>query len=188
MDSDALARHTAEQRAAMVAPSAWVRRWSHLVPPPASVLDVACGSGRHVRWFAERGCRVTGLDRDARTLEPLAGIAETVVADIENAAWPLPGRRFDAVVVTNYLWRSLAPTLVDSVADDGCLIWETFADGNQTVGRPSNPDFLLRRGELLALAAPLRIVAFEDGVLEGPTRFVQRVVAVRETAMARWRL
>jgi SAM-dependent methyltransferase len=161
------------------APSPWVQRWSHLVPAGATVLDVACGSGRHVRWFAQRGCRVTGVDRDAAALEPLRDLAETVVADIEHGPWPFTGRRFDAVVVTNYLWRALLPVVVDSVADGGVLLYETFADGNQTVGKPSNPDFLLRPGELLHAAAALRVVAYEDGFLETPPRFVQRITAVR---------
>ena len=91
--------------------SAWVRRWSHLVPPGARVLDVACGPGRHVRWFAQQGCRVTGVDRDAGAVQALAGIAEVVVADIENGPWPFAGRQFDAVLVINYLWRDLLPTL-----------------------------------------------------------------------------
>jgi SAM-dependent methyltransferase len=165
--------------------SAWVRRWSHLVAPGGSVLDVACGSGRHVHWFAQRGCRVTGVDRDARAGDALAGIAEAVVADIENGPWPLPGRRFDAVVVTNYLWRDLMPTLVASVADGGVLLYETFAAGNETVGKPSNPAFLLRPAELLSSVAGLRVVAFEDGFERGvdghAARFVQRIAAVRET-------
>lgn len=160
--------------------SPWVRRWSHLVPSGASVLDVACGSGRHVRWFAERGCIVTGVDRDADALAPLAAIAETVVADIEAGPWPFGGRRFDAVIVTNYLWRPLLPTLAASLADGGVWIHETFADGNATVGKPSNPDFLLRPGELLRAAQGLRVIAYEDGFLEQPDRFVQRIVALRE--------
>jgi SAM-dependent methyltransferase len=151
------------------------------VKPGACVLDVACGSGRHVRWFAQRGCRVTGVDRDAAALAPLAGIAETIEADIENGAWPLAGRRFDAVVVTNYLWRPLLPVIVESVDAGGVLVYETFAVGNETVGKPSNPHFLLRPGELLHSVAPLRIVAFEDGFLTAPERYVQRVAAVRES-------
>lgn len=172
------------------APSRWVQRWSHLVAPGASVLDVACGSGRHVRWFAQRGARVTGVDRDAQALAALrAGphaAAEVVVADIERGAWPFAGRGFDAVVVTNYLWRALLPTLVASVAEGGALIYETFARGNASVGRPSNPDFLLEPGELLRAAAGLRIVAFEDGFVDddGGPRFVQRIAAVREAGPA----
>jgi SAM-dependent methyltransferase len=161
--------------------SAWVRRWSHLVPAGASVLDVACGGGRHLRWFAARGAQVTGVDRDAQALAGLEGAGELVVADIEQGPWPFAGRRFDAVVVTHYLWRPLLPLVVGSVGPGGVLIYETFAAGNETVGRPSNPDFLLRPGELLrAVQGELRVVAYEDGFLPDPGRFVQRIAAVRE--------
>lgn len=160
--------------------SPWVRRWSHLVAPGAQVLDVACGRGRHIRWFAQRGCRVTGVDRDAAATEPLLALAEIIVADIEASPWPLPGRRFDAVVVTNYLWRELLPTLIESLASGGVLIYETFALGQHSVGKPSNPAFLLRPGELLAAAQGLRVVAYECGFLTPPDRYVQRIAAVRE--------
>jgi len=170
---------------ASLLPSAWVRRWSALVPAGARLLDVACGSGRHVRWFAGRGARVTALDRDALALASLRALTEQAIeiveADIENAPWPLAGRRFDAVVVTNYLWRPLLPIIVASVADGGVLIYETFARGNETVGRPSSPAFLLEPGELLGAVPGLRIVAFEDGFIADPVpRFVQRLAAVRE--------
>ena len=167
---------------ANLAPSPWVQRWSHLLPPNGSVLDVACGSGRHVHWFAARGCAVTGIDRDAQALDALRGVARTLCADLENNPWPLPGERFDAVLVTNYLWRDLLPTLVASVNDNGVLIYETFAQGNASVGKPSDPNFLLRPGELLDAAKGLRVVAYEDGFLDTPARFVQRLVAVRESA------
>lgn len=162
-----------------LAPSPWVERWAHLVKPGGSVLDLACGHGRHTRFFARLGCRVTAVDRDAQALESLAGVAETVGADIENGPWPFPGRRFDAVVVTNYLWRALLPTLVDSVAPGGVLIYETFAAGNETVGKPSRPDFLLQPGELLRACEGLHVVAYEHGRLEDPPRFVQRIAAAR---------
>ena len=148
-----------------------------------TVLDVACGHGRHVRWFAALGHPVTGLDRAEDALAGLSGVAETVLADIENGPWPLlqagQPRQFDAVVVTNYLWRPLLQTLADSVAPGGLLIYETFASGNATVGRPTNPDFLLQPGELLARFADWRVVGFEDGFLPQPERFVQRLCAAR---------
>jgi len=166
------------------AASRWVQRWAHLVPHGAAVLDVACGSGRHVRWFAQRGARVTGVDRDADAVAPLGAIAEIVVADIEGGPWPFTDRRFDAVVVTNYLWRERLPDVLASVAPGGVLVYETFAAGNETVGKPSNPNFLLRPGELLQAVAGWHVVAFEDGFEAAPDRFVQRIVAVRPDASA----
>ncbi|MBK1614000.1 SAM-dependent methyltransferase [Rubrivivax gelatinosus] len=166
-------------------PSDWLQRWAHLLPAGASVLDLACGSGRHLRWLAGRGHRVTGVDRDAAALGPLSALAETVVADLEGGPWPLPGRRFDAVLVTNYLWRPLFPALRAALADGGTLICETFAEGQQAFGRPSRSEFLLRPGELLTLAAGLHVLAYEDGLLEGPRRRVQRLVAIAPPAGAR---
>jgi SAM-dependent methyltransferase len=165
-------------------PSPWVERWAHLIAPRGSVLDVAAGSGRHTTWLAARGHVVTAVDRDAAAMAPLTGIAEVIVADIEAAPWPLGERRFDAVVVTNYLWRPLLPTLTASLSEGGVLLYETFAVGNETVGRPSRRDFLLGPGELLDAAAGLRIVAYEDGFLANPDRFVQRLAALREPAGA----
>ena len=170
------------------APSAWVQRWSHLVRPAGSVLDVACGHGRHLRWFAQRGHPVTGVDRSPEAIAAVASLGTAIEADIENGPWPLlqdgQPRTFDAVVVTNYLWRALFPALLASVAPGGVLIYETFAAGNETVGKPSRPDFLLQPGELLRLCAGLRVVAFEDGYLAQPERYVQRIAAVRETDLS----
>ena len=161
------------------APSAWVQRWAGSLAPGARVLDLACGSGRHLVWLAARGLQVTGVDRDAAAVEPLRARAEIVVADLENGPWPLPGRRFDAVVVTNYLWRALWPQIVASVAEGGRLVYETFMRGHEAYGRPSRPEFLLEPEELLQAVAPLSVVAYEAGLLEAPTRLVQRVCAVR---------
>ncbi|AEG93667.1 class I SAM-dependent methyltransferase [Ramlibacter tataouinensis] len=160
------------------APSPWVQRWSHLVPPGRPVLDVACGLGRHMRWFHGRGHPVSGVDRSPEAIAAVAPLGEAVQADIENGPWPFASRRFGGVVVTNYLWRALLPAIVDSVEPGGVLIYETFAAGNETVGKPSRPDFLLQPGELLAACRGLRVVAYEDGFL-APPRFVQRIAAVR---------
>lgn len=167
-------------------PSEWVCRWAHLIPrsaPAPRVLDLACGQGRHSRWLAALGLHVLGVDRDAAALQALADLAsqvQTLVADLEGAPWPLAGQRFDAVVVTNYLWRPLWPHLLSSLQPGGVLIYETFAHGNASVGKPSRPDFLLQPGELLRATAPLRPIAYEDGFLTAPDRYVQRLVAVNE--------
>lgn len=160
-------------------PSDWVRRWAPLVPAGGRVLDLACGGGRHARWFAARQHPLTLVDRDATALGPLAGLGEVLCADLENGAWPLAGRVFEAVVVTNYLWRPLFPALLATLAPGGLLIYETFADGQQSVGRPARPEFLLRHGELLQHCAGLRVLAYEDGFLDSPARYVQRISAVR---------
>jgi SAM-dependent methyltransferase len=171
----------ANEHAGLV-PSPWIVRWSHLVPPDGSVLDVACGAGRHMRWFKDRGHRVCGVDRSPEAIEAVAGLGEAVLADIEQGPWPFAGRSFGAVVVTNYLWRARLPDIVAAVAAGGVLLYETFAAGNETVGKPSRPDFLLAPGELLAACAALRVVAYEDGFLDAPERFVQRIAAVRAAA------
>lgn len=172
---DSLSTHTTASP-----PSPWVVRWASQLAAGSTVLDVACGSGRHVRWLAERGLRVTGVDRDAAALAGLSGLAEVLVADIEAGPWPLTGRQFDAVVVTNYLWRPLLPTLVEAVAPGGLLIYETFGAGHARFGRPSRPDFLLQPGELLRATQGLRVLGYEDGYLEPPPRLVQRICAQRE--------
>lgn len=161
-------------------PSDWIRRWSHLVRPGGTVLDVACGTGRHLRWFHERNHFVTGVDIAQAAIDSISELGEAICADIENGPWPLEGRAFDAVVVTNYLWRPLWARILGSVAVGGVLIYETFAHGNASVGKPSRPDFLLQPGELLSACAELRTVAYEDGFLSEPERFVQRIAAVRE--------
>jgi SAM-dependent methyltransferase len=169
-------------------PSEWIERWSHLVAQGGTVIDVACGFGRHARWFHALGHPLVLVDRSREAIDFTAsdlprGSCEGVVADIEEGPWPFAGREFAAVVVTNYLWRPLMPTLMGSLAPGGVLLYETFAAGNETVGKPSRPDFLLRPGELLALCRDLRIVAFEDGFMPetgaGRPRFIQRIAAVR---------
>jgi len=167
-------------------PSPWIARFAHLVPHGARVLDLAAGRGRHARFFADRGVRVLAVDADADILATLSSrpAITTRVADLEAANWPLPGERFDAIVVTNYLHRPLFPHLRAALAPDGVLLYETFAMGNEQFGRPSNPDFLLCPGELLSLAAlppdPLTIVAFEQGTItDGERRaVVQRLAAL----------
>lgn len=172
-------------------PSAWVQRWAHLIAPGSTVLDVACGAGRHMRFLASRGHRVTGVDRNPEAVAMAQASGQVICADIENGPWPFAGQTFGCVLVTHYLWRELLPTLVNTVAPGGVLIYETFAVGNESVGKPSRPDFLLQHGELLQVTVGLRTVAYEDGFESSPDRFVQRIVAVRDgpsVAIERWPL
>jgi len=166
-----------------LAPSHWILRHAHLVPPRARVLDLACGHGRHARFFAERGAQVIAADRDADALaamEDVRGI-EARRIDLEASSWPFANERFDAIVVANYLHRPHLPQIVAGVADDGVLLYETFARGNEAYGRPRNPAFLLEPGELLAAVdGRLAVVEFAQGmIVDGGRRaVVQRIAAV----------
>jgi SAM-dependent methyltransferase len=162
-------------------PSPWVAQWAGLVPPGTAVLDVAAGAGRHSLFFAGRGHAVTAIDRDVSGL-PRQPDVEIVAADLEGgAAWPLPGRTFGAVVVTNYLHRPLFPALVDALQPGGVLLYETFMVGNERFGRPSNPDFLLQDGELLEVVrGRFSVVAYEARMISQPRMaMVQRIAARR---------
>jgi SAM-dependent methyltransferase len=160
-------------------PSSWIVHWAGLVPPGSTVLDLAAGSGRHTRFFAERGHKVTAVDRDVSKLVPQANV-EIVQADLEDGSpWPLPGRRFGAVVVTNYLHRPLFPALLDALSPGGVLLYETFMEGNERFGRPSNPEFLLKDGELLEIVrGRFSVVAYEARMISEPKMaMVQRIAA-----------
>ena len=133
-----------------------------------------------MRFLASLGHSLTGIDRDPEAIATVAPLGEAIQSDIENDPWPLDQRTFDAVVVTHYLWRPLMPQILASLKPQGVLIYETFAAGNETVGKPSRPDFLLRHGELLQLCQGMHVVAYEDGFLDPPERFVQRIVAIQK--------
>jgi SAM-dependent methyltransferase len=170
-----------------VNPSLWVERFGAHVRAGGRVCDVACGGGRHTRWFLARGHDVVAIDRDLSGVTDLVHDArvELVETDLEDGSrFPVAPRTCAAVVVTNYLWRPILDAISDAVAPGGVLLYETFAVGNERFGRPTNPDFLLRRNELLdlALAHDFTVVAYEDLEVEEPRRAVlQRIAAVRAT-------
>jgi len=171
-----------------LAPSPWVVRFVPLIDPGGSVLDLACGKGRHSRYLLEQGYRVTAVDRDTDGVSDLKARAEIVEADLENhRPYPLGGRRFAGIVVANYLHRLLLPRLVAGLRPGGVLIYETFAWGNERFGKPANPAFLLKPGELLdAVHGHLRVLAYEDLTLDEPRpAAVQRIAAVNPRAPAR---
>lgn len=159
------------------APSSWVVRWAPLIAH-GPVLDVACGAGRNSRWIAARGAEVVAVDR---VPQAIPGV-RFVQADLEgNGPWPFAGQCFAGVVVVNYLHRPLFARLSDALAPGGVLIYETFMLGNERFGRPSNPDYLLRPGELLEAFGHLHVVAFEQGLMHETRRAVtQRLCAVRQ--------
>lgn len=163
-------------------PSVWVCRWAGRISAGGRVLDVAAGSGRHARWLAARGHPVDAVDRDAAALGGLAGIPgiTAICADLEVGAWPYAGQSFAGIVVTNYLHRPLFPHLLAALVPGGVLIYETFAAGNEKYGRPGNPDFLLKPGELLEIVrGRLRVLAYEDVFVTEPRpAMVQRLCAV----------
>ena len=171
-----------------VSVSAWVERFADLVPARGTVLDVACGHGRHLRFFRARGHPVVGVDLDVSALDDLSGddSVEIVQADLEQGVWPFAGRTFGGVVVTNYLFRPLIALLAGAVAPEGVLLYETFSRGNERVGRPRNPDFLLAPGELYEAVAPcLQVVAYEQGGEKRPRPAVrQRIAAVNSVEPA----
>lgn len=166
----------------LVSPSDWVVRWGPSIPEFGRVLDVACGSGRHARWLAERGYEVDAIDRDSQALATLTHIERihTLCVDIEAGAWPYERGRYAGVVVTHYLHRPLFPVLLDALAPGGVLIYETFAAGNERYGKPSNPDFLLRPGELLErVRGRLCVIAYEALDIQGTQpAVIQRICAV----------
>ena len=174
----------------LTAPSAWIERFAHLIAPHGTVLDLACGRGRHALWLQQRGHSVTAVDRDEAALAALQADVtaeaplQIITADIENAPWPLPGQQFSAVVVTNYLWRPLWPKILTSVTPGGLLLYETFSQGNEVFGKPSNPAFLLHPGELLEICAGWHVVAYECGQANAPQRVVQRIAAIRPGSSA----
>jgi SAM-dependent methyltransferase len=160
-------------------PSPWIVQWAGLIAADATVLDVAAGSGRHTRFFADRGNKVTAIDRDISALAAQPNV-EIVQADLEDGSpWPLPGRTFGAVVVTNYLHRPLFPALLDALMPGGVLLYETFMEGNERFGRPSNPEFLLKDGELLELVrGRFSVVAYEARLVSEPKMaMIQRIAA-----------
>ena len=160
-------------------PSPWIVQWAGLVAADATILDVAAGSGRHTGFFADRGNKVTAIDRDVSALAAQPNV-EIVQADLEDGSpWPLPGRTFGAVVVTNYLHRRLFPALLDALMPGGVLLYETFMEGNERFGRPSRPEFLLKDGELLELVrGRFSVVAYEARMISEPKMaMVQRIAA-----------
>jgi SAM-dependent methyltransferase len=169
------------------AASAWVERFAPSIPEAGTVLDLACGGGRHTRYLRDLGFRLVAADIDVSRVEDLASDEwiEIVEVDLESGLWPFEGRRFDGIVVTNYLHRPLLPLLAHSLAPGGVLIYETFAKGHEEYGRPQNPSFLLEPGELERIFGPLlEVIAYEHAHQTEPRPSVrQRLCARRAVSL-----
>jgi SAM-dependent methyltransferase len=183
-------------------PSAWVERFLPLIPQNRGpILDLACGSGRHTRLLLDAGYDVWCVDRDASVLPPLQQLGATcfqidletvdiAMVDSPSSVWPFMNHHFAGVIVTNYLHRPLFPKIAQALVDDGILIYETFAAGNQNFGRPTNPHFLLRSGELLESflfgqidvlnkARRKHCIAYENGYIDLPKPAVVQRICIR---------
>jgi SAM-dependent methyltransferase len=121
------------------------------VQPPASLLELGCGTGRVTRQLLERGYAVTAVDESPEMLAHVPAEAETVRARIEQLDL---GRRFDAVLLLSNLLTVEPPqrrAFLDACARHGDLVVvETLPLGWRPAGSKS-----------------LRIDRVEDGVVHG---------------------
>ena len=167
----------------IVKPSSWVVHFAPLIPKGALALDLACGAGRHSHLLANLGHSVLAVDQDISAIQAIHSSAISPKCfNLEEDTWPLSGSKFGGIVVTNYLYRPHLDRLPELLEEGGILIYETFAQGNEKFGKPSNPNFLLNPGELLAFAVrhSLKVLAYEDIYLDEPKpAMVQRICAVK---------
>jgi rhodanese-related sulfurtransferase len=163
----------------LAGPSSWLLENADLLPPSGRALDVACGNGRHALLLAAAGFEVTAIDRDPRALGRLQMQAERLDlsiriqhADLEtedavNGSLAFIGAPYALILVTRYLHRPLVPQLVRLLDHRGTLMYETFLEAQAARGRPTNPDFLLKPGELAELVQPLEAVRDREGEADG---------------------
>jgi len=163
--------------------SPWIRRFCSVIPQNGLVLDLACGSGRHSQFLVEAGYSVLAVDQNTDAISQIKHPhLEVERMDLEGKVWPLLGRQFTGIVVTNYLYRPHIAELPKMLSDGGVLLYETFAQGNGEFGKPSNPDFLLKTGELLSFSAQngLKVLAYEHLYIDDPKpAMIQRLCAVK---------
>ena len=166
-----------------IEPSRWLQKYSSLMPNSGPILDVAAGSGRHTVYLLDKGHIVVSIDRDVSRLAYLKNPHLSVAqVDLEVPhSWPFKSGAFAGIIVTNYLHRPLFPRIIDALAAGGLLVYETFSQGNEKFGKPSNPDYLLEPGELLRVTLDhLHVIAYEDLTVHQPkSARTQRICAAR---------
>ncbi len=174
--------------AVMSNPASWLVQHAGLLPREGRALDVACGRGRHALWLAERGLTTLAVDRNADAIRDVNDAARerglrlrAEVRDLESGVNPFQDEAaFDVIVVVHYLHRPLFPALLDALAPGGLLVYETFTRAQAARGKPTNPDFLLKPGELIELVRPLDVLASREGDFEG--RMIASVIGRRGSA------
>ena len=166
-----------------IEPSSWLQRHSSLIPHSGPILDIAAGSGRHTQYLLEKGHTVVSIDKDISRLARIKSSHLSIArVDLEAPKpWPFKNSAFAAIIVTNYLHRPLFPLIINALAVGGVLVYETFANGNEKFGKPTNPNYLLKAGELIQLTLEhLHILAYEDLTVDQPRPAqIQRIVASR---------
>ena len=167
--------------------SNWVSENYNHIKKKGLILDLACGSGRNGKFLLEKGFDVVFLDRDTSQLDwvPEPFRSQVIKHDLEaGTSWGFSSCSFDAVVVTNYLYRPIFPDLLSIIDEGGVLIYETFSKGNEIYGKPTNPNYLLEPEELIDLVRPsMRLISFKEGYSnEGKESITQKIVAVKRSA------
>tara|TARA_B100000686_G_C16751726_1_gene952950 strand:+ start:1455 stop:2126 length:672 start_codon:yes stop_codon:yes gene_type:complete len=164
-----------------IGPSSWLRRHSTLIPNSGLILDIAAGSGRHTQYLLDKDHAVVSIDKDVSHLAHIKNSRLSIAkVDLEvPGSWPFKSAAFAGIIVTNYLHRPLFPHIIKALATGGLLVYETFAQGNQKFGKPTNPNYLLAPGELIRLTQEhLHIVAYEDVTVSQPkSARIQRICA-----------
>jgi tellurite methyltransferase len=182
--SDWDAKHTLAAKAPPSEPASIVRELLPLLPD-GPALDIACGTGRHSLFLAERGQKVTAIDFSSVALDilevrarslhlpvrrsgsfhaaerPLHRGLELIHADLERAQ--LPDRSYDLILCIQYLQRALFPQMARALRPDGVLLMETFTCAQlEFAGGPRNPAYLLESGELREAFPELRVLFYRE--------------------------
>ncbi len=163
--------------------SNWVKYCLKKIPNKKGIaLDLACGRGKHSLFLSSYGYNVLAVDINKEYLDSFNNkLITKKVKDIENIRnWPIDKIKFDVVLVTNFLNRAIFPLIIKSINKGGYLIYETFSEGQQHIGKPSNPDYILQRRELINLCFKIEIIAFEEIHTNNPINnsFKQRIFSI----------
>lgn len=148
------------------------------------VLDLACGSGRNGIYLIKQGQPVIFADRRQAVLDDIAQdlkdneLATFWAVDLEQADTnPFAEHSFAAILAFRYLHRPLFPALKASVKPGGLVVYETFTMCQPRFGRPSNPSFLLRPGELENTFSDWNILYRFEGVTRSETGGQDQAIA-----------